>query len=101
MQSSYRLSPKAEEDLISIALYGIIEWGEERSNTYVESLYERFSWLAERPEIGRTRGEIKQGYKSWIHQQHVIFYTVNNKTIYIIGVIHGSSDIPTRLSSDN
>lgn len=46
----YRLTQKAEHDLLNIALYGIEQFGVEQSRQYYNKLIQRFDGLAEQPE---------------------------------------------------
>ena len=42
---------------------------------------------------GRARDEIGEGYRSYPHGAHVIFYLGDKAGIVIIGVPHGAMDI--------
>jgi len=49
MKSSFRLTPRAYDDLKNIARYTRQQWGEVQRERYLRALDERFRWLAEQP----------------------------------------------------
>ena len=53
----------------------------------------RFEWLAERPNLGKHRPEIKEGYYSYPQGSHVVFYLIRDDGIDIIGVPHQRMDV--------
>lgn len=59
----------------------------------------RFSWLAENPQLGKNRDEIRPKYQSYPEGMHVIFYreSNSNECIEIIGVLHRSMDYELHL----
>lgn len=88
-----RITPRALADLDAIADYTLATWGESQTTKYLTDLQQRFQWLAEHPHIGRSRNEIGEGYHSYPHGAHVIFYVIEAEHIAIIGVPHGSMDV--------
>jgi toxin ParE1/3/4 len=48
----------------------------------------RFSWLAENPQLGKQRDDIKPGYYGFLEGRHIIFYTLTKNGIDIIGIPH-------------
>lgn len=87
MMSSFYLTLRAKKDLRTIWRYSISRWGEAQADSYITGLHQRFAWLAEHPNTGKRRNDIKQGYYSFPHKKHTIFYTINQDDINIIGVI--------------
>ncbi|HXA47508.1 MAG TPA: type II toxin-antitoxin system RelE/ParE family toxin [Burkholderiaceae bacterium] len=94
MSLRYRITPKAKEDLKNIGRYTQQKWGKEQRNRYLKNLYDRFSWLAENPELGRLRPEVKEHYYSYAQGEHIIFYIVSDHMIDIIGIPHQKMDVP-------
>ncbi|MDR3481263.1 MAG: type II toxin-antitoxin system RelE/ParE family toxin [Burkholderiaceae bacterium] len=93
MTATFRITPRAHEDLKNIGRYTVKTWGKEQRDRYLESIDKRFSWLAENPLSGRYRTEIKEGYYSYLQGSHVIFYMVRNGGIDIIGIPHQQMDM--------
>ena len=91
--SRYRVTPRALKDLDAIADHTLKTWGVRRTERYLSELEERFQWLADHPFAGRDRSEIREGFRSYPHGSHVIFYIVEADLVAIIGVPHGAMDI--------
>jgi toxin ParE1/3/4 len=88
-----RLTPRALRDLDAIADYTLAAWGERQTEKYLGELEQRIRWLAQNPHAGRARDEVGEGYRSYPHGAHVIFYLIEDGEIAIIGVPHGAMDI--------
>ena len=88
-----RLTPRALKDLDTIADYTLATWGERQTEEYLAELQQRFEWLAQHPDAGRLRAEIRDGFHSYPQGAHVIFYMVEPDHIAVIGIPHGSMDI--------
>lgn len=93
MTQSFRITPRAAQDMRNIARYTLQTWGRKQRDTYLRALDRRFSWLAENPKLGKPRPEIKKGYYSYPQGSHVIFYLVRESGIDIIGVPHQRMDV--------
>lgn len=61
-------------------------------------LVDRFDWLAENPQMGRNRDDIKNGYRCFPEGQHLVFYTVSDDLIDIIGIVHQRQDVSSHLT---
>ena len=99
-ETAYRVTPRARADLVRIGEYTQAQWGKKQRNGYLKSLENRFAWLADNPLAGKHRMEIAQGYYSFPHGQHVVFYLVSGKMIDIIGVPHQEMDVNVYFNTD-
>ncbi len=95
--SSYRLSPEAKKDLLVIRAYTRDKWGNQQAQKYIDALEKKCEELAQSPNMGRERPEIKSGYRSLPEGKHVIFYRVGNSGIDILRILHGRMDIEHRM----
>ena len=93
MTNTYRITPRAKEDLKAIGRYTLKTWGKAQRDTYLHAMEERFAWLAQRPDLGRHRPEVREGYYSYPQGSHVVFYLIRESGIDIIGVPHQRMDI--------
>ena len=93
----YTLRKLAENDLEEIWSYTYEDWGLAQADSYLQSLISRFDWLADSPYSGRKRDDIKKGYYCFPEGMHLIFYTIHNDQIDIIGVPHQKMDIVSHL----
>ncbi len=100
MTPKVRITPRAHEDLQSIGRYTLRQWGREQRDVYLRGLDERFTWLAGRPRRGRKRDDIADGYYSFLHGSHVVFYLIRESGIDVIGVPHQSMDLPGHFQRD-
>lgn len=89
---TYRLRTGVQLDLETIWLDTLDRWGADQADTYITTLINRFGWLAEHPQAGKLRDEIKPGYRSFPEGAHLVFYIVREKWIEIIGVVHQRMD---------
>lgn len=93
MSNPYRITPRAKQDLQNIARYTLETWGRKQRNRYLYSLEQRFSWLAEDPQRGGHRPDIKLEYFCYPQGSHVIFYLPRDDGIDIIGIHHQRMDV--------
>lgn len=95
--STFKLTSAAVEDLKEIARYTQKKWGESKRNLYLTSINSKFIWLAENPNIGKIRDDIKKGYLSYPEGKHTIFYRLNKNHIEILATLHQSMDVKLHL----
>ncbi len=96
---AFRLSAKSLEDLKSIGLFTLKYWGREQQKIYLSKLDESFHILADQPHLGIARDDIRQGYRVYNVERHLIFYRQKSIGIEIIRILHDRMDVETRLSS--
>ena len=84
----HRLTRLADRDLKEIFRNSIEQLGQANAEEYVLSLDRRFALLAERPEIGRSMDQIRQGYRHFKGFSHTIFYREESYGILIIRILH-------------
>ncbi|MGC4085517.1 MAG: type II toxin-antitoxin system RelE/ParE family toxin [Vicinamibacterales bacterium] len=85
----YRLTTRARRDLLGIWLH-IAEENESAADRLIENITERFLLLASHPEAGRTRDDVRAGYRGFPVGRYVIFYRVEERGVAIVHVTHGS-----------
>jgi len=95
---TYRLRSRVQLDLEAVWLDTLERWSAEQADAYVSTLINRFKWLAEHPQAGKPRDEIKPGYRSFPEGAHLVFYIVREEWIEIIGVVHQRMDYPDTFS---
>jgi toxin ParE1/3/4 len=93
----YLIRPKAEEDLRDIGRYTRKTWGREQTRRYLRAIHDKLRRLSETPEIGTTRDEIAEGYRSARVGHHLVFYRIDGDTVVVVRVLHESMDLQRRL----
>ncbi|NCP64118.1 MAG: type II toxin-antitoxin system RelE/ParE family toxin [Paraglaciecola sp.] len=86
------LSPAAKVDLKDIYQFGLRQWGQTQSDSYLETLKEKFWSLTENPLLGTERPELLAGIRSLPIESHILFYRVTAASVEIIRVLHGRQD---------
>ncbi len=90
----FQLTNKAKSDLRDIALFTSRRWGREQRNIYLKQFDDSFWLLAENPDIGKARDEIRDGYRTFPQGSHLIFYRqIGSQNIEIIRILHKSMDV--------
>lgn len=89
----YVLSEEAERDIEEIFDFGEYKFGHAQEITYLIGLEEHLERLAQNPEIGRKRNEIKKGLLSLPYISHTIFYRILGNHIRIVRVLYGGKDL--------
>jgi len=94
----YIISTKATEDLEQIWQYTYLQWSEHQADKYYNLIIKKIEFIAQNATVGRTMDDIKEGYRYFPVESHIIFYQIseNNKVI-VIRILHQQMDIPNRL----
>jgi toxin ParE1/3/4 len=89
----FRLTRKAEGDVIGIYVEGVRMFGEAQAERYHQQLANVFDLIGRNPQIARERGEITPPVRVHPHQAHLIVYVVDNDgAALIVRVRHGRED---------
>jgi toxin ParE1/3/4 len=86
------IAPTAKTDLKDIYQYGLRQWGQTQSESYLENVKEQLWMLTEQPKIGIDRPELLLGVRSLPIESHTLFYRVTSDAVEIIRVLHSRQD---------
>ncbi len=89
---SFKFSVKAEEDLVEIYSYGILQFGYTQANKYVLGLEETLRRLAQSPFMGKQSDLVLNGLRSFVYKSHMIFYQLEDKGILIVRILNQSRE---------
>ncbi len=95
----YKLTSKAENDLIEIYVYGFQKFGERQAEKYFSELEDCFQVLNTSPLICRERIEFTPPVRIHHHGRHLVIYVIQENQILIVRILHDSMDIQQHLSS--
>lgn len=88
---------QASIDLESIWDYTFDTWSQRQADKYYHDLIEAFEFLCENPAAGKSAEHLRKGYLYYKVNSHLIFYTVTNKELDVIRILHEQMDIPNRI----
>ena len=91
------LSRKADADLDDILDYSIAKYGRAVAEVYLRAINSAFDHLAEYPELGMMRPDLKPKLRSLPTGEHRIFYVVLADSISIVRVLHKAMDVERHL----
>jgi toxin ParE1/3/4 len=87
----YQFTTSAKEDLQSLQVYLRVNFGEEKSQAFIQYLQEQIKTLLEYPELGivpRYRSLRLQGFRFLIIEKNYVFYKVDQDILTIIRILH-------------
>ena len=87
----------AKQDLKNIWLYSFKNWGEKQADCYFDELNAAFALIAENPELGVACDYIREGYRHFHINHHLVFYRVAATKIHIVRVLHDGTNYTAHL----
>ena len=84
--------PRAKSDVVEIWDY-IADDSEARADAFIDRIDQKFRTLAQRPGIGRLRGELAVGLRSFPVGRYVIFFRPLSNGVEIARVLHGGREL--------
>lgn len=90
---AYRLTAKAEDDVISVFLQGVMLFGERQAEAYHHELTRLFALIAENPSMARERRELDPPMRVHPHKAHLVIYRVEDDgDVLIVRLRHAGED---------
>ena len=89
---TYRLSTEAAQDILSIFLYGVAEYGEAKAIEYHATLKSVFAFLSDNPKAASLRSEIVPPVRIHPIGTHLVIYEEDDAGIVILRVRHAHED---------
>jgi len=86
------IAPAAKNDLKDIYQYGLRQWGQAQSESYLTIIKNQFWLLTQQPLMGTERPELLPDTRSIPIESHTLFYRVTAKRVEIIRILHGRQD---------
>jgi toxin ParE1/3/4 len=85
---TFRVSRRAEADLLSIGDYTLHRWGATQAARYLGELEACCETLAKNPGLGRRCDDVGPGLRRHKHGRHVLFYREERGGIVISRILH-------------
>lgn len=89
---TYRISRKAEEDIIHIHLTGVRRFGQAQAERYHEGLERVFEFLGDHPFAARERAELTPPVRIHPYKAHIVVYVTDGEGVLILRLRHGRED---------
>jgi toxin ParE1/3/4 len=86
-------SAAADDDLVSIWLYGANKWSPSTADNHLRKIRAAGSRLSRKSMLGRARDGPLPGMRSILVKPHLLFYRVSTAAIEVIRVMHEHDDI--------
>ena len=84
----FRLTVRAEEDLLRIGAYTLDRWGALQAARYLDELEACCQQLGDAPSLGRRCDAIRPGLRRMEHGRHTLFYRAQPEGVAIIRILH-------------
>ena len=102
MNSSYKLSPLAVNDLSDIWDYTCQSWGADQADEYVLAIHKACEKVATVTDTGRLAGQsaepVRVGYRKQIVGSHVVFFTCkSNDVVNVVRILNQRMDVMAHL----
>ena len=88
----YRLSRRAEQDLIEILQASLRHFGARQTDRYQQGFENAFSLIAAFPGMARERRELNPPARVHPCGAHLVLYIVDEQGILIVRLRHGRED---------
>jgi toxin ParE1/3/4 len=92
-----KITDSAKLDLVEIGQYTENRWGGKQRDKYLSDIDGCLYSLAEEPELGRERSDLRKGCYSYSVGKHVIFYANDFEALYVLAVLHERMDFERHL----
>jgi toxin ParE1/3/4 len=97
--ATFKLSRRAEADLLNIGAYTLDRWGDDQAVRYLAELEACCQRLADLPLLGRACNHIRPGLRCMEQGSHIVFYRPAAEFVFISRILHQSM-LPARHSMD-
>jgi toxin ParE1/3/4 len=89
---TYRLSPRARDDLEEIWRYTAEIWSVAQADAYINDLAQVFETTCDFPTLARLRTEFTPPVRIHPHESHLVVYEAAEAEIVVLRVLGGRQD---------
>lgn len=93
----WRLSRRAQRDLVDIRQYSLEQWGPARTKTYISAIKDVIAAISEAPMRGVAYDAVAAGYRRIRSGSHFIYYRVEAGGIAVARILHENMDVDRHL----
>lgn len=92
------LTERALRDIKGIRVYSVKEFGKRVASQYITSLEAALTRISENAELLRSETDFDPAFQFYPAGKHLLVCDRQPDGIFVLTVLHGSMDIPTRLA---
>ncbi|TWT29867.1 type II toxin-antitoxin system RelE/ParE family toxin [Blastopirellula retiformator] len=92
------LTDRALADLAEIRTYTAANFGKRQSEKYLDDLESALARIKEQPDLLRHEAQFSATLQFYRVNRHLVVCDRSELAIYVLTVIHGNRDIPSRLN---
>ncbi len=92
------LTDRAIQDIREIERYSIEQWGKRTATKYISDIEAGLQRINENPELLREVPDFHVWLRFYRINKHVLVSDAQRDAIFMLTLIHGTMDIPSRLS---
>ena len=100
MPLKVRLSDQARVNILEIWVYIAENDNTVAARMAASKIIDKFGFLAQNPNVGRTRQDLRASVRSYPVGQYLIFYYVLKEVLVISRVVHGARDLEALFESE-
>ena len=89
---TFRLSEFAKNDLARIYRQGLLEFGEQQAEKYLNQLLDRFDEITAHPLAYPAIDDIRKGYRRSVVGPDSIYFRLNDGVVEIVAIV-GRQDV--------
>ncbi len=97
-KSKLLLTERTLRDIAEVERHSISDWGKKTAAKNISDIEAALSLLQENSALLRAEEGLHPELRFYRVNKHVLVCDVQNKTIFLLTVIHASRDIPSRLA---
>jgi toxin ParE1/3/4 len=95
----YKLSSKAQSDLINIWEFTLYNWLLEQADRYYNLIIDKINDICQKPDLGKNYNHVRKDYWGINIKSHIIFYKIDNQgMIEVIRILHQRMDLQRRIN---
>jgi toxin ParE1/3/4 len=86
--------PSAETDILGIATYSKLQFGEAQAKRYIDEIYRQIANAAEFPGIGSKAVDLPPSYRKVKSGSHRVIYRHTEQDLIVVRILRDHQDVP-------
>ncbi len=89
---TWRLSRRADADIVGIYVEGATVFGARQAEEYADGLFRTLDLLDANPRLARERLEFTPAIRVHPYGSHLVIYLIDNSGVLVLRIVPGRSD---------